>query len=159
MWILSINCCSKRCMKKLSVEGIQKARRNFTLEFLHEHTRISESGEYETEFFVKGKRVCRESWLLAHQMNKETFRRLKKKLKEGVLVSEHGNKGKRAVLTKTSDCVARLQFSVDSVGDYQPEKKSIHLQPCFSKSVIYKILFNIFAPFYFSLNYFFTSSC
>lgn len=84
------------------------------------------------------KKVCREAWLLAHQMNKETFRRIHLKFKDGVLVSEHGNKGRKTVMSKTSDCIAWLQFFINSVGDHQPDKRSIHLPSCFSKSDIYK---------------------
>lgn len=149
LWILSISCCPERCMKKLSIDDMQYAevqlsetnqtgRRNFVLEFLHDHTQINDSGEYDTEFFVRGKHVCREAWLLAHQMNKETFRRIHLKFKDGVLVSEHGNKGRKTVMSKTSDCIAWLQFFINSVGDHQPDKRSIHLPSCFSKSDIYK---------------------
>lgn len=119
-------------------ETNQTGRRNFVLEFLHDHTQINDSGEYDTEFFVRGKKVCREAWLLAHQMNKETFRRIHLKFKDGVLVSEHGNKGRKTVMSKTSDCIAWLQFFINSVGDHQPDKRSIHLPSCFSKSDIYK---------------------
>ena len=64
-------------MRKLSVDDLwyaevqfneksQTAKRNFVLEFLHDHSQINDSGEYETEFFVRGKSVCREAigyWL------------------------------------------------------------------------------------------------
>ena len=77
-------------MRKLSFDDIghaevqfserqQTGKRNLVLEFLHNHSQINDSGEYETEFFVRGKSVCREAWLLAllaHNMNKETFRRI-----------------------------------------------------------------------------------
>lgn len=102
------------------------------------HCPVPKSGEYDTEFFVKGKRVCREAWLLAHQLNKETFRRIHQKFKDGVLVSEHGNKGRKQVMAKTSDCIAWLQFFINCVGDHQPDKRTIHLPSCFSKSDIYK---------------------
>lgn len=77
LWILNINCCPERCMNKLPIDDIryaevhlsernQTGRKNCLIEFLHDHTRINDSGEYETEFFVRGERVCCESWLLAH---------------------------------------------------------------------------------------------
>lgn len=45
------------------------------------------------EFMVKGKLVCREVWLLIYSINKEWFRRLFNKFKEGVVEVEYGNKG------------------------------------------------------------------
>jgi len=59
-------------------ERRQTAKRNFVLEFLHDHSQINDSGEYETEFFVRDKSVCREAWLLAYNINKETFRRIQR---------------------------------------------------------------------------------
>ena len=69
LWILSLNCCQKRCMRKLSFDDIrlaevqfnerkQTGKRNLVLEFLLNHSQINDSGEYETEFFVSGKSVC-----------------------------------------------------------------------------------------------------
>ena len=100
--------------------------------------RSHDSGEYETEFFVRGKSVCREAWLLAQNMNKETFRRILNKFKDGVLVLEHGNKGKSTVMPKTAECISWLQFFVNSIGDHQPNKGCIHLPSCFSRIDIYK---------------------
>ena len=80
-------------MRKLSFDDIrlaevqcnerkQTGKRNLVLKFLHNHSQINDSGEYETEFFVRGKSVCREAWLLAHNVNKETFRRILNKFKD-----------------------------------------------------------------------------
>ncbi|XP_074628853.1 uncharacterized protein LOC141886566 isoform X1 [Acropora palmata] len=149
LWILNLNCCQKRCMRKLSFDDIRHAevqfnerqqtgKRNLVLEFLHNHSQINDSGEYETEFFVRGKSVCREAWLLAHNMNKETFRRILNKFKDGVLVLEHGNKGKGTVMPKTAECISWLQFFVNSIGDHQPNKGCIHLPSCFGRIDIYK---------------------
>ena len=149
LWILKLNCCQKRCMRKLSFDDIRHAevqfserqqtgKRNLVLEFLHNHSQINDSGEYETEFFVRGKSVCREAWLLAHNMNKETFRRILNKFKDGVLVLEHGNKGKGTVMPKTAECISWLQFFVNSIGDHQPNKGCIQLPSCFGRIDIYK---------------------
>lgn len=72
-------------MRKLSVEDInscelqftsldQTERRNYVLNYLSNHSRVEDCGEYMTEFIVKGRAVCREAWLLIHNMNKEWFR-------------------------------------------------------------------------------------
>ena len=95
LWILSLNCCQKRCMRKLSFDDIrlaevqfkerkQTGKSNLVLEFLHNHSQINDSacGESETKFFVRGESVCREAWLLAHNLNKETFRRILNKFKD-----------------------------------------------------------------------------
>lgn len=136
-------------MRKFSVDDLwyaevqfnerrQTAKRNFVLEFLLDHSQINDSGEYETEFFVRGKSICREAWLLAYNINKETFRRIHHKFKDGVVVFEHRNKGKNTVMPKTAECIAWLQFFISSVGDHQPDKGCIHLPSCFSRSDIYK---------------------
>ena len=119
-------------------ERQQTGKRNLELEFLHNHSQIKDSGEYETEFFVRGKSVCREAWLLAHNMNKETFRRILNKFKDGVLVLERGNKGKGTVMPKTAERISWLQFFVNSIGDHQTNKGCIHLPSCFSRIDIYK---------------------
>ena len=60
LWILSINCCPKKCLKKLSCDDIhycevrlhdknQTEKRNFVLEFLQNQSQTSDSGEYVTE--------------------------------------------------------------------------------------------------------------
>jgi len=116
----------------------EKGKGTFLLDFLHNHSTINYSGEYETEFSVRGKSVCREAWLLAYNMSKETFRQIQHKFKDGMVVSEHGNKGRKTVMAKTADCIAWLEFFVKSVGDHQPEKGCIHLPSCFSRSDIYK---------------------
>ena len=111
------------------------------LEFLHNHSQINDSGKYETEFFVRGKSVCREAWLLAllaHNLNKKTFRRILNKFKDGVLVLAHGNKGKGRVMPKTAKCISWLQFFVNSIGDHEPNKGCIHLPSCFSRVDTYK---------------------
>ena len=99
-------CCSKKCLRKLSLEDIssgelpftsldQTERRNYVLTYLNGHSRMEDSGEFLTEFIVKGKKVCREAWLLIHNINKEWFRRHLKKFQEGAVEVEHGNKNKK----------------------------------------------------------------
>ena len=68
LWVLSLLCCDKRCLRQLSVEDIKYAearkmtgKQNYFLEVLHQQSRLSESGVYETEFFVRGKGICREA--------------------------------------------------------------------------------------------------
>ena len=108
------------------------------LEYLHQHSSSDDSNELQTEFYVKGKIVCREAWLLAHNLNKGTFRRIWGKFKDGANVLEHGNKGRKSITSKTADCIAWLQFFVSCVGDHQPDNGGIHLPTCFTKSDIYK---------------------
>ena len=71
-------------------------------------------------------------------MSKETFRRIQDKFKDGMVVSEHGNKGRKTVMAKTADCIAWLEFFVKSVGDHQADKGCIHPPLWFSRSDIYK---------------------
>ena len=132
-------------MRQLSVEDIRYAeakkkagKRNYFLEYLHQHSSSDDSNELQTEFYVKGKIVCREAWLLAHNLNKETFRRIWGKFKDGANVLEHGNKGRKSITSKTADCIAWLQFFVSCVGDHQPDNGGTHLPTCFTKSDIYK---------------------
>ena len=132
-------------MRQLSVEDIRYAeakkkagKRNYFLEYLHQHSSSDDSNELQTEFYVKGKIVCREAWLLARNLNKETFRRIWGKFKDGANVLEHGNKGRKSITSKTADCIAWLQFFVSCVGDHQPDNGGINLPTCFTKSDIYK---------------------
>ena len=57
---------------------------------------------------MRGQSVCRETCLLAYNINKETFRRVHHKFKDGVLAFEHHNKGKNTVMPKTADQSAFL---------------------------------------------------
>ena len=145
LWVLARNCCENKCLKKLSVEDIhyaeakkQTGKQNYFLEFLHQHSQLGESGEFETEFFVRGRSVCREAFLLAHNLSRESFRRIMNKFKQGATMVEHGNMGRRSVMGKTAECIAWLQFFINCVGDHQPDNGLIHLPSCFSKSDIYK---------------------
>ena len=71
-------------------ERRQTCKRNFVLEFLHNHSHVNDIGEYETEFFARGKSVCREAWLQSHNMNKETSRRILNKFSVSVGVTYIG---------------------------------------------------------------------
>ena len=73
----------------------QTGQRNYVLGYLTNHSQLQDSGQYKTEFFVKGKSVCREAWLLIHSINKEWFRRLFLTFKDGAVELEHGNKGQK----------------------------------------------------------------
>ena len=137
LWVLSRSCCERRCLRHLSIEDVkyaearkQAGKQNYVLEVLNQQSQLSESGEYETLFFVRGKGVCREAWLQAHNLSKESFRRIMKKFKDGATVVEHGNKGRKSVLNKTAECIAWLQFFINCVGDHQPDNDGIHLPSC-----------------------------
>lgn len=151
LWLLAMPCCEKKCMRKLSVEDVnatelhfrnmdQTQQCNYVLSYLSDHSQVDYSGDYVTEFMVKGKSVCREVWLLIHSINKEWFRRLFNKFKEGAVEVEHGNKGNKKPSQRTTDCIAWLQFFISCVGQYQPDNKTIHLPSCFTRLSIYRRL-------------------
>lgn len=127
LWVLTQLCCEKRCMRHLSIEDLkyaekrkQTGKQNYFLEILHQQSQPSESGEYETVFFIRGKGVCREAWLQAHNLSKASFRRIIKQFKDGVTMVEHGNKGRKSVMSKTAEWITWLQFFVNCIGDHQP---------------------------------------
>lgn len=150
LWLLATPCCEKKCTRKLSVDVNatelhfrnidQTQRRNYVLAYLSDHSQVDYSGDYMTEFMVKGKSVCREVWLLIHSINKKWFRRLFNKFKEGAVEVEHGSKGTKKPSQRTTDCIAWLQFFVSCVGQYQPDNKTIHLPSCFTRLSIYRQL-------------------
>ena len=119
-------------------ERSQTERRNYLLDFIQAHSKLNESGEFETEFMVRGKIVCKEALLLACNVSKRSFSRVAKQYKDGVVVVQHGNKGRKRVMAKTADCIVWLQFFIGSIGDNQPDSKTIHLPSCFSIVDIYK---------------------
>ncbi|XP_068669901.1 uncharacterized protein [Montipora foliosa] len=136
-------------MRKLSIEDVsscelhfqnlnQTEKRNYVIEYLSNHCQSCDSGEFITEFFAKGKSICREAWLLIHNVNREWFRRIFNKFKEGTVEVEHGNLGQKKPSQKTTDCIAWLQFFVSCVGQYQPDNKTIHLPSCFTRLSIYQ---------------------
>ena len=136
-------------MRKLSIEDIsscelhfrnlnQTEKRNYVIEYLSNHCQPYDSGEFITEFFAKGKSICREAWLLIHNVNREWFRRIFNKFKQGSVEVEHGNLGQKKPSQKTTDCIAWLQFFVSCVGQYQPDNKTIHLPSCFTRLSIYQ---------------------
>ncbi|KXJ06166.1 hypothetical protein AC249_AIPGENE6286, partial [Exaiptasia diaphana] len=153
LWLLSVPCCKERCLHHFSICDIQQCevnlkdrkqtdQRNYLLDFLHQHGKLDDSGEYyEVEFVFKGKHVCREAWLLAHNVSKSSFRRVMAKFKEGAVQVEHGNKGRRTVRDKTGQCIAWLEYFFKTIGDFQPTSNAIHLPSCFSKIDIYRKMF------------------
>ena len=79
----SVSCCPNKCLK-LSMEDIiycekslkteeQTNRRNLILDYLHKHSKPVTSGGIETKFFAGGKSVCKQAWLLAHDVKPDTF--------------------------------------------------------------------------------------
>ena len=112
VWVLAIRCCEERCLRQLSINDVryaearkQTGKQNYFLEVLHKQSHRNKSGEYETEFYVQGKAVCREAWLQAHNLSKDSFWRITNKFKEGATMVEHGNKGKNYVMNKTAESV------------------------------------------------------
>ena len=71
----------------------QTQQHNYLFGYLPDYSRVEDSGDYVTEFMVKGKSVCREAWLLIQSFSKEWFRGLLKKFKEDAVKVEHENKG------------------------------------------------------------------
>ena len=149
LWLLTVSCCINKCLRKLSIEDInhceinikckgQTNRRNYLLEYLHSHSKGDDSGGYVTEFVVKGKQVCKEVWVLVHDIKKETFRRIYGEFQNGTVNIEHGNLGIKRPTEKTKDCIAWLEFFINCVGQHQPDQTTIHLPSCFSVLSIYK---------------------
>ena len=137
-------------MRKLSIEDVnacevnfsnmhQTQRRNYVLGYLSDHSKVEDLGEFNTEFIVKGKSVCREAWLLIHKISKEWYRRQYQKFKEGAIEVEHGNKELKKSSQRSTECIAWLEFFISCVGaQYQPDKKTIHLPSCFTRLSIYQ---------------------
>ena len=115
----------------------QTAQRNEVLTYLHKHSKFV-TGGYQTEFFAAGRKVCKDAWLLIHDLKKDTFRRIYSEFQKGTLHIEHGNWGIKRPSQKTKDCIAWLEFFVNCVGQHQPDQSSIHLPSCFSLLSIYK---------------------
>lgn len=149
MWLFTILCCEKRCLRQLSIDDIhhvevvlqersQTDKRNYVLDFLQQYSVLKEAGDYDVNFIIKGKPVCREAWLLAYNLPKNSFWRLMSKFKEGATKLEHGNKGKKSIMAKTGECIAWLQYFFTTIGDHMPDSNAIHLPSCFSKRDIYK---------------------
>ena len=116
----------------------QTDRRNYLLDYLHSHSKHDDSGGYVTEFVVKGRNVCKEAWLLVHDIKKETFRRIYEKFQKGAVNIEHGRLGVQRLTEKTKDCIAWLEFFINCVGQHQPDQKTIHLPSSFTVLSIYK---------------------
>lgn len=145
----SVSCCPNKCLRKLSMEDIiycekslkteeQTNRRNLILDYLHKHSKPVTSGGIETKFFAGGKSVCKQAWLLAHDVKPDTFQWIYKEFRKGVVRIEHGNLGNKRPTKKTKDCIAWLDFFVNCVGHHQPDQPVIHLPSCFSVRAIYK---------------------
>ena len=149
LWLLTIICCENKCLRKLSIDDINHCEanikskgqtdwRNYLLEYLHSHSKHDDNGGYVTEFVVKGRKVCKEAWLLVHDIKKETFRRMYGQFQKGAVNVEHGHLGIKRPTEKTKDCIAWLEFFVNCVGQHQPDQKTIHLPSCFTILSIYK---------------------
>ena len=115
----------------------QTDRRNLILDYLHKHSKPAIDGRTETKYIVGGTIVSKCAWLQAHNIKAETFRRVYMEFEEGVMHIEHGNLGSKKLSKKTKDCIAWLEFFVDSVGQHQPDLSVIHIPSCFSLSSIY----------------------
>ena len=89
-------------------------------------------------FIIRGKPVCQKAWVTAHDMTKDTFRRLYNLFKNGVTVVEHGIKGRNSLMQKTKECIAWLELFVHPIGDHQPDRKVIHLPSSFSRLDVFK---------------------
>ena len=90
-------------------------------------------------FMIKEISVCKDAWLLTHGIS---VRRMSTIFKEysnkGVQVYEHGNKRRKRSSPKTCECLAWLNFLVNSIGDHQPDSGLIHLPSCFTKLSLYR---------------------
>ena len=115
----------------------QAEKRIYILEFLSENSSMGDLGQYQTEFKVQGRTICRESSLLLHSIKKEWYGRHFNRFKEGLVALEHGNTGQKKPSQRSKDCIAWLQFFISCVGQYQPYNRTIHLPSCFTRLSIY----------------------
>lgn len=122
--------------KKSFEEENMEEQRNWILYFLREHSQGSD--EKGTLFVVKGRTICKESWLKIYDAKKDRMRRIENDFKVGTKQYIHGNRRGRHVSLKTANCIAWLQFFVKAVGDYQPDQKGIDLPSCYNVGGVYR---------------------
>lgn len=82
--MLLVNCCYKKCFRKLFIEDInycessfknmeQIIRRNLILGYFYMYSKFIYSGGFEIEFYVGGKCVCKEVWLFVYDVKLDLF--------------------------------------------------------------------------------------
>ena len=152
---MATKCCKLECFKNITYNDVEKTRkkylslqnhiekRNFILAYVKDHKSSSRnsSGTVQGEkisFHVKGKTVCKQAWLLVHNINDKRFNAIVRDFINGSELYQHGNTGKVRKSMKTSECSAWLNFFVNAIGDQQPDSGKIHLPSCFTKLSLYK---------------------
>jgi hypothetical protein len=154
--IMMAPCCENECFKSLRYVDIKKSRyrflslanitkeRNFILDYLKVHLASDDSEQVLLKnnnilFMIKGVSVCKNAWLSTLGISVRRFSTIFKEYTDkGVEIYEHGNKRKKRCSPKTCECLAWLNFLVNSIGDHQPDSALIHLPSCFTKLSLYK---------------------
>ena len=143
IWLIMMTpCCAEECFKKLRYVDIKHSRdsflsleniteeRNFILNYLKVHMASGEVELLEDNlvFMIKGISVCKDAWLLTHGISvRRMLTIFKEYSNKGVQVYQHGNKRRKRSSPKTCECLAWLNFLVNSIGDHQPDSGLIHL--------------------------------
>ncbi len=136
--LLVSKCCHRQCLLHLTALDVMAARRRYyslkvneqrqwLMDRILENSHEQEKGKRQVKFSLSGFEICQASWSRLYGVSSRRLSRLVKSVSDGVLVAEHGNKGRRRSNTKSNSAKAWMTKYFHLVGDKMPHNSQIHL--------------------------------
>ena len=137
--ILVANCCRKDCLLHLTAHDVLTLQRKFSSlganaqrqwlgDRIQENSRPSlETGILNTRYIVGGQEVCQLAWCAVLRISPKRVSRVTKSISLGMVTSEHGNKGKKRMNTKSESAKVWMSRYFHLVGDHMPHSNQLHL--------------------------------
>ena len=135
--ILMNKCCSNDCLLHLTGYAILMTRRKvcclkgserrqWIIDKLLE-TSCYINGKLNTKFNIGGMAVCKSAFSLIYSFPPKTISRAIKFIRDGGLIIEHGNKGRKKVTGKCEEAKTWMSRHFKLIGDKMPTNGQIHL--------------------------------
>ena len=145
--LLSLTCCSQRCLAHLSVVQIESCRkwfvsrnRNEQNQFLLDTYHISgvdNSPSSSVYNILEGRAVCRKAFTTALGISTRRYQRLQEQFHKGVMHFER-KPICRSQTNKVSEAKAWMTRFFNNIGDKMPHVSQVHLPHFMTKGDIYK---------------------
>ena len=146
--VLISECCSKLCVRDLTVNSLLFAQRKFMslgcvaqrqwiTDKIHESSEIAPDGELITKFVVAGREVCERAFCDVHGFSTRRLSRIRKNASLGQVTIQHGNLGRKRTTAKVEEAKVWMNRYFHLIGDKQPDKTKIHLPSWETQHAIY----------------------
>ena len=140
------SCCSKYCVRQITVNDILLCRKKFGAMSVAEQRQWladkifenSDKSTQETKYIIAGKETCKLSFCQVYGFPPKRLSRIKKAVSAGQVTIEHGNKGNPKTTTRGIEAKTWMKRYFELIGDKMPDKDQIHLPSWDTQKAVYQ---------------------